>query len=80
MRTFIEVTESGEWNEELQDYDFEVVDTPTFFAIDQIQWFQPHKDYIVFGVIGYETAFKAEIPSYPQNVTDFFEQDVMYND
>ena len=80
MRTFIEVTESGEWNEELQDYDFEEVDTQTFFAIDQIQWFQPHKDYIVFGVIGYETAFKADIPSYPQKVTDFFEQDVMYND
>ena len=80
MRTFIEVTASGEWDDELKDYVFEEVDSPTFFAIDQIQWFQPHKDYIVFGVIGYETAFKAEIPSYPQNVTDFFEQDVMYND
>lgn len=56
MREFIEVKEYGEWNEEMQDYDFEKVDTPTFFAIDQIQWFHPHKDYIIFGVIGYETA------------------------
>lgn len=64
MRIFVEVTASGEWDDDLQDYEFETVDAPTFFAADQIQWFQKHEDCIIFGVIGYETAFKAPLSVY----------------
>ena len=64
MRIFIEVTESGEWNDDLSDYDFEEVDSPTFFAVDQIQWFQVQEDCVIFGVIGYEMAFKTETTAF----------------
>ena len=58
MRTFIEVIASGEWDDELQDYDFEAVDTPTFFAEDQIQWMQIDDDSVIVGIIGYTTVFR----------------------
>lgn len=61
MRTFIEVIASGEWDDELKDYVFEEVDAPTFFAEDQIQWMQVLDDYVIIGIIGYETVFKANL-------------------
>ena len=64
MRIFIEVTESGEWDEELQDYVFTEADAPTFFAVDQIQWFQQTEDYVIIGIIGYETVFKTETEAF----------------
>ena len=60
MRTFIEVIASGEWDDELKDYVFEEVDAPTFFAEDQIQWMQVLDDYVIIGIIGYETVFKTD--------------------
>ena len=64
QRIFIEVTHSGEWNEEMQDYAFEKVDAPTFFAEDQVQWFQLKQDCVIFGIIGYETAFKTTFAAF----------------
>ena len=61
MRTFIEVKASGEWDDEQKDYVFEEVDARTFFAEDQIQWMQVHDDYVIIGIIGYETVFKANL-------------------
>ena len=58
MRMFLEVTESGDWNNDLNDYEFTPVDAPTFFAEDQVQWFQLKQDCVILGIIGYETAFK----------------------
>ena len=61
MRMFLEVTESGDWNNDLNDYEFTPVDAPTFFAEDVIQWFQLQKDSVLIGIKGYETVFKTPI-------------------
>lgn len=64
MRTFIEVIASGTWDEDIQDYLYDDVDAPTFFAFDQIQWFQQHEDFVVIGIIGYETVFKTKTSAF----------------
>ena len=64
MREFIEVSASGEWDDELNDYVFEDVDEITFFAIECIEWFQQKEDCVIFGVKGYDTAFKTDTAAF----------------
>ncbi len=58
MIGFIKVDASGDWDDNIQDYIFEEVDAQTFFNISRIEWYQVKEDYVIFGVIGYETVFR----------------------
>ena len=57
---FIEVSEFGEWDDEINDYKYEDVDKPTFFAVDRIEWFQMNDedDSLTIGIIRFDSVFK----------------------
>lgn len=62
---FIEVSASGEWDSEKENYDFEPVNNPTYFNASRIEWFDINYDdmSVCFGVIGYQTVFLATASS-----------------
>ena len=68
MIGFIQIDASGDWDEKIQDYVFEEVDEPTFFNISRIEWYQVKEDYVIFGVIGYETVFRTVRKTFEQAI------------